>query len=257
MAPEIGQTLRQARIARGLELSDVEQETKIRAKYLAAIEDERWEVLPGDPYNRGFLVSYAQFLELDDEALVDEYRRAQGQAPEATAIPETMLPQRGIVRRGPPSARAVGIVLALIAAAALGVVAVIGLIGDSGDGNHPAARTAGPEHGGAPQATTSTVEAQTTHPSRVKVELRSIGTVWVCLIDNRGHELVDAETLTADQARGPFQARAYKVTFGNGSVQMTVDGKPVAVPDAGEPLGYRITPDGVSELGPAARPTCL
>ena len=43
---------------------------------------------------------------------------------------------------------------------------------------------------------------------------------------------------------------------GNGSVEMDVDGKPVDVPDAAEPLGYEITPGGVSELGAAAQPTC-
>jgi cytoskeleton protein RodZ len=257
MTPEIGQKLRQARIDRGLELSDVEQETKIRAKYLGAIEDERWDVLPGDPFNRGFLVSYADFLDLDPEPLVDEYKRLHAQAPEPTPIPETMLPQRAMVGRAPPGWRPMIVVLGLIAAAVVAVIAVIGLTRDSGDGGHPAGRAASSKPGGDSPTTTSATEPATPKPSRVSLELTATDSVWVCLVDDRDRRLVNAETLTAGQTRGPFKASAYKLTLGNGAVEMTVDREPVDVPDAGEPLGYRIKPAGVSELGPAVRPTCL
>jgi cytoskeletal protein RodZ len=257
MTPAIGHILRQERISRGLELSDAEQETKIRSKYLDAIEEERWDLLPGEPYNRGFLATYAEFLELDVEALLAEYRRTQGPAEDPTPLPETMLPQRGMAR-APVGPRGVVVALILLAAAALGVVAVIGLTGDSGDGGHPARQTSSPKHAGGSRATTtSTTETTATHPARVALELRATDSVWVCLIDDRGHTLVDGETLTADQARGPYKARAYKVTFGNGAIRMTVDDKPVAIPDAGEPLGYRITPNGVSDLSAGAQPTCI
>jgi hypothetical protein len=61
MAPGIGQRLREARIRRGIELSRVEQVTKICAKYLCAMEEDRWELLPGHAYARGFLSTYAGF----------------------------------------------------------------------------------------------------------------------------------------------------------------------------------------------------
>lgn len=87
--------------------------------------------------------------------------------------------------------------------------------------------------------------------------MRATGTVWVCLIGDRGHALVNGETLTADEVRGPFEARAFKVTFGNGSVEMEVDGNPVGLPQVAEPLGYQVTAQGVSELNPSSRPTCV
>jgi cytoskeleton protein RodZ len=257
MTPEIGQKLRQARINRGLELSDVEQETKIRTKYLDAIEDERWDVLPGDPFNRGFLASYADFLDLNPEPLVDEYKRAHGQAAEPTPIPETMLPQRAMAGRAPPGWRPIFVVLGLIAAAVVAVIAVIGLTSDSGDGGHPAGRAASSKSGGSTPTTTSETEPVSPQPSRVSLELTATDTVWVCLVDDRDRRLVNAETLTAGQTRGPLRAGAYKLTLGNGAVEMTVDREPIDVPDAGEPVGYRVKPAGVSELGPAARPTCL
>ena len=65
--------MRGARTRRGIELSDVERATKIRVKYLRAMEEERWELLPGAAYVRGFLRTYGSFLGLDGKALVEEY----------------------------------------------------------------------------------------------------------------------------------------------------------------------------------------
>ncbi len=69
---EIGNTLRDARRRQGLELGDCEQETRIRGRYLMALEDERLDMLPEPAYARGFLRSYANFLGLDADLLVEE-----------------------------------------------------------------------------------------------------------------------------------------------------------------------------------------
>jgi cytoskeleton protein RodZ len=255
MAPEIGQALREARIHRGIELSRVEQVTKIRTKYLCAMEEDRWELLPGHAYARGFLSTYARFLGLDEKALVEEYRRRHERVEEVEPIPEEMLPKRGVVRRA-PTRSSVAMLVGLIAAAVLGVVAVIGLVGGSGDSGSATDRAASPTDGGASPATTPTTEPPVAQPARSSLQLRASGTVWVCLIGDGGRPLVNGATLTADEVRGPFEARAFQVTFGNGSVQMEVDGKPVGIPEVAEPLGYRITSQGVSELNPSSRPTC-
>jgi hypothetical protein len=70
---EIGSSLRTAREHQGLELSAVERETRIRTKYLQALEDERFDLLPGTAYVKGFLRTYADFLGLDGMRFVDEY----------------------------------------------------------------------------------------------------------------------------------------------------------------------------------------
>lgn len=69
----IGEYLRQAREAKGLSLEDVQEATKIRRKYVAALEEERWDDLPSAVYARGFLRLYARLLGLDAEALVSFY----------------------------------------------------------------------------------------------------------------------------------------------------------------------------------------
>jgi cytoskeletal protein RodZ len=75
---EIGSSLREARIRHGYDLAEAEAATKIRTKYLNALEDERFEVLPAPTYVKGFLHSYAEFLGLDGQLYVDEYNARYG-----------------------------------------------------------------------------------------------------------------------------------------------------------------------------------
>ena len=72
---EIGNTLREARLRRGLDILDCEAETKIRSKYLRAMEEEQFDIMPSPTYVRGFLKSYAEFLDLDGQLVLDEYER--------------------------------------------------------------------------------------------------------------------------------------------------------------------------------------
>ncbi|MBY0394933.1 MAG: helix-turn-helix domain-containing protein, partial [Thermoleophilia bacterium] len=70
---EIGNTLREARLRRGLDILECEAETKIRAKYLRAMEEEQFDLMPSPTYVRGFLRTYAEFLDLDGQLVLDEY----------------------------------------------------------------------------------------------------------------------------------------------------------------------------------------
>jgi hypothetical protein len=70
---EIGNSLREARLRQGLDFPELEQGTKIRGKYLRALEDEQFDVLPAQTYVKGFLRSYAEYLGLDGQLYVDEY----------------------------------------------------------------------------------------------------------------------------------------------------------------------------------------
>ena len=70
---EIGSSLREARERQKLELPEIERATHIRSRYLAALEEERFDVLPGLAYTKGFLRTYADYLGLDGQRFVDEY----------------------------------------------------------------------------------------------------------------------------------------------------------------------------------------
>jgi hypothetical protein len=70
---EIGNSLREARMRQQLDWPQIELATKIRAKYLRALEDEQFGILPAQPYVKGFLRTYAEYLGLDGQLYVDEY----------------------------------------------------------------------------------------------------------------------------------------------------------------------------------------
>src|SRR5918997_728349 len=72
--PSIGETLRDARMRQRLDIADVESRTKIRAKYLRALENEEFGMLPGPTFVKTFLRTYAEALGLDPQVLVEEYR---------------------------------------------------------------------------------------------------------------------------------------------------------------------------------------
>ena len=73
--PEIGETLRETRMRAAIDMTEVEAATKIRAKYLRALENEEWDLLPGPTFVKTFLRTYAEYLGLDPRLLVEEYRQ--------------------------------------------------------------------------------------------------------------------------------------------------------------------------------------
>lgn len=83
----LGERFRAAREARGLSLSDVAEQIRIRSVYLGAIEDENWTAIGAPVYTRGFLRTYARFLGLDPEEVVNEFNRATSSAPAAATAP--------------------------------------------------------------------------------------------------------------------------------------------------------------------------
>src|SRR5215212_9402823 len=72
--PEIGSTLRETRMRQRIDITDMEVRTKIRAKYLRALENEEWDLLPGPTYVKSFLRTYAEALGLDARLLLEEYK---------------------------------------------------------------------------------------------------------------------------------------------------------------------------------------
>lgn len=85
----LGDTLREAREKRGLTYKDIEKGTSIRALYIEYIEKGEYDELPGDVYTKGFIRSYANFLKLDANALVQAFtaERHKGAAPAAEQKP--------------------------------------------------------------------------------------------------------------------------------------------------------------------------
>ena len=111
---EIGSSLREARERQKLELSAIERDTRIRPKFLRALEDEQFDRLPAPAYARGFLRTYADYLGLDAQRFVDEYNAHFAPAEEPQAAVPVRIRRPGRLRRRLlvvlPVALAVGLV---------------------------------------------------------------------------------------------------------------------------------------------------
>ena len=118
---EIGNSLREARSRQGLDLAQLEADTRIRRKYLRALEDEQFDLLPGEAYVRGFLRQYAERLELDGDVYVDEYN-ARFASDDGLASGRVQRP-KGARRLNLESRAAVMAVLGIIAVTVLVIAA--------------------------------------------------------------------------------------------------------------------------------------
>ena len=83
----LGERFKAARDERGLTLSEVGEQLRIRSVYLAAIEEENWKAIGAPVYIRGFLRTYARFLGLDPEEAVAEFNTASGTSAASSPLP--------------------------------------------------------------------------------------------------------------------------------------------------------------------------
>lgn len=248
----VGTILREARNRREVELSEVEAATRIRFRFLRAIEDEEWDVLPGGVYTRGFIRTYASFLGLDGDRLVNDYRESvepwhrTADASQQQAQPGS----RGASSGSRGVALGASVVVAVIAVAAIAIVAIPGSGGgEGGSGHHRHRVVERPK----PRAESATPPAK----QGVTVELTASAEVWACVLDAKGKALVDGLILEAGAEEGPFHSGSFTVSFGNGEVKMRIDGREAEIPATSSPIGYAIDSAGkLTKLAEAERPTC-
>jgi cytoskeleton protein RodZ len=246
----IGGILREARNRRQLDLSEVEGAIKIRTRYLLAMENEEWDVLPGGAYTRGFIRTYASYLGLDGDRIAEDFRNATaGGERMARAEPVAPLGGRPSPRAWVPG-RAVAVLLVGGLAAAM---VVIGLL--SGGGGGPAAPPV--RRGDISTPHRAVRSGRATAPRSVAIRVTATAEVWVCLLDARGRRLINGQILEAGAEEGPFRSNRFLLSLGNGQVALSVNSKAIAVPETASPIGYRIGADGrLNTLSEAERPTC-
>ena len=231
--PEIGATLREARMRARIDVSEIEAQTKIRAKYLRALENEEWGLLPGPTFVKSFLRTYAQALGLDGKALVEEYRLHHEHPSEAMLEPIVSTPQstrrrgrRGI-GRGPSRGY-------MIAVSAIGVVIVRAdraadrrrrLLHEH-DRHIDRRRGARHAHRSKHRAQRSRAPAATRSqpPRSWRCRCERPRVVYVCLIGDDGRKLIPGIELQPGESTPTYHARRFEITLGNNSVTMFVDG---------------------------------
>jgi cytoskeletal protein RodZ len=262
---EIGETLREARMRARIDVSEIEAKTKIRAKYLRALENEEWGLLPGPTFVKSFLRTYAQALGLDAKAILEEYRLRFEDPAEATLEPIVSRPDR---RRGRPGGgrsspggpsrgylALVGVVLLLIVLLIVGLVSQGGGSGKSTAGQSPAvSKTKRSTH--ARERSKQTTAHRSTS-SIVALSLRPTAVVYVCLIGDNGRKVIAGEELQPGTRTPTYHAHRFLITLGNSSVTMYVDGRARTVAPSSQAIGYSITrAAGRTRLAAGSLPTC-
>lgn len=200
----IGDNLRDARLRQGLDLAEIERRTKIRARLLAALEEEQFELIPGEAYAKGFLRTYAETLGLDSRPFLHEYNERFSDGDDHAIVPleEVGATRRRLLPR--PPLRAVLVVLA----AALAVILVAASLHGGGPqkpsrsvGARPHGRAAAVVRPSRPRASPSQDRPARKLPTLVTVPLHSVS-AWDP--DGDGHEHDDEVALATDSNPATF-----------------------------------------------------
>lgn len=259
---EIGSTLRETRMRARIDISEVEAHTKIRAKYLRAIENEDWDLLPGPVFVKSFLKTYGDYLGLDSRPLIDEFKRRYEDPGELRPM-AALSRERDRAARGPrrpplPPAALIVIVLLLVGGA-------LYLLGSSGNKSPQAGLTtpsrshSGRRHhhpqgtGTITTGTTSTATSPVVTTTATLTLAPTTKPVWMCVETGSGKRLL--EGIYSPGATIPTQKGAeLLVTLGNADVAVTVNGKSYPLSATSTAIGLKITPTGAKPLTPG--PTC-
>jgi cytoskeletal protein RodZ len=259
----IGATLRDARICLRIDLAEVEARTKIRTKYLRAIENEEWDLLPGPVYIKSFLRTYGDYLGLDSRLLAEEFKRRYEEPAEHEMRPIAPLRREREPDRGPRSGLTFPPWLAVVGVL-VAVVVILYIVGTNSSNKHqntkPTSARAGvrhpKHHHHAPTHKAKTTPVAPPKPRKVTLQLIPTGAVYVCLENGARKVLVPGVIYDVGQTIPTETAKEFLLTLGNTSVQMKINGKSVAVPPSTTAIGLRIVPQGASPLPAGTAPRC-
>ena len=207
---EIGNSLREARVRQGLGYPELELATKIRTKYLKALEDEEFSLLPGDTYVKGFLRAYANHLGLDGELYVDEYTSRYAphhldELPVARMRPRTR--QRTVERRA--------VLLALLGIAVLAALVIVAW-----------------KFGGTSSPTSSTPVLQTAPAAALTLRGIGKGSYVIVRRNSASGALLLQGTVEGGSEQTLTGSRFFLFARAPARLRVTLGGKPVSLPGA-------------------------
>jgi cytoskeleton protein RodZ len=217
---EIGTSLREARLRQGLDFPELEQATKIRGKYLRALEDEQFDLLPAQTYVKGFLRSYAEYLGLDGQLYVDEYnsRYVVGEDDAPFRARRTTSPRRS------PRVQSRVVLLTLLGIALVTALVIVAWTRGSPEAQNVPGLTPTPA---------SSTPAKTAKPARGPARVRlvvhaAIGSSWLRV--QRGSRVVFQNWLDLGQRR-VFTGRSLRVEARTpDALSLRLNGKAVRFP---------------------------
>jgi cytoskeleton protein RodZ len=244
-----------------IDIADVETATKIRAKYLRALENEEFGLLPGNTFVKTFLRTYAEYLGLDPQLLLEEYRAGYEPRGEELQPYSVAARRRQRDQRRPPRARRTsgppgpGTAIIVLVGVVLVIFAILGLTGNGGSSDSSAPKPSG---GGKQQAKKNGKDRKKkAKPAVTEVKLRAVPSVltYMCVDRGPGETPVYNGSTTDPQT---FRGKRVRINAGNPTVKLSVNGKRVDVPAGSDPVGYDFQLRGgkvvTSELAVGERP---
>jgi cytoskeleton protein RodZ len=258
--PEIGASLREARLRAKVDITDVEAATKIRAKYLRALENEEWGLLPGPAFVKSFLRTYADYLGLDGKLLVDEYKLRHERPTDIDQMP--ISPNLGRRRTpGPVSRISPAWIIGIVIVALLGLFAYLGASGEEDTNTTPTTSTqsAASNRAEAKRKAEAAAAARRARIRRQRVKLRIEPTaaLYVCLQNAKGKSLIPGQILQGGAKTRTFSSKRFRITLGHGGDStLRLNGKAFAVPASDTSISFVITRRKRQQLPAGTGPTC-
>jgi len=245
-----------------IDISEIESETKIRAKYLRALENEEWDLLPGPTYVKSFLRTYADALGLDGKLLIEEYKLRHERLSDVELQPIAPPGQRER-RRRPRAALSRGWLVGLVVLALLAGLWVIGNRNQGGDGqgstpppaSTPTTTTSSSSKASSAKKKTAKKKAKA-KPKLARLSIVATGQVYVCLKAAGKRTPVPGIVLTGGARQGPYKSSKFRLQLGTSEARLIVNGKSRAVPSVANGIGYEITPRKVRRLPASQWPRC-
>jgi cytoskeletal protein RodZ len=242
-----------------LDIADVEARTKIRAKYLRALENEEFAMLPGSTFVRTFLRTYAEVLGLDPQRLVEEYRTNYEPRDDLDVQPIAPGaggggggPGRGRERGGRQRPRPSGPrnPLPIIGGAVIVILIFLIVLG----------LTAGNDNDNSGKQSAKTETTKTTPkkrkpkpatPTTVTLRVEPDGPTYVCLDRGPGTDHLFEGTISEPQT---FKGQKLRINLGRTAGQLILNGKKFNVEPSATPVGYEFSPTGSKPIPPQERP---
>ena len=225
-----------------IDVSEIEEQTKIRARYLRALENEEWGLLPGPRLHEELPARLRPGAgpgrprvggRVQGHLRVERRRRARGRTPPHAPLPGARRPGRTSAR--PRLSR--GYLIAALTACVVIVLALIGILSHSSSPTSSQHRTRSATHRWHhthPQHDASAAPAgaaQGASGSAVTVSLRPTARIWVCLVEAGGRKLIPGSILLPEEsAKHSYRATRFEINLANNDVELLVDGRRQQVP---------------------------
>ncbi|MEA2404221.1 MAG: cytoskeleton protein RodZ [Thermoleophilaceae bacterium] len=235
-----------------VDIAEVERATKIRAKYLRALENEEFGLLPGSTFVKTFLRTYAEHLGLDAQLLVEEYRaqhepRGEGEMAPLAPQPRRQRDRERRPRGGGGGSPGVGTALIVVVAVILVIFAILGLTG--GDtSNNSGGKTTATKPARKPKPHRKRTAAA---PGAVALKVVPAEPTYVCVDSGHGTPVTFEGVLANPRT---FKGKHVRINSGRSSVTLIANGKRVTVPKSANPVGYDFTPKSTKPLPSGQRP---